>query len=115
VPALVLPADVSCAGIDGHFRIPAKIDTGASVSAIPAALISKLELVPVGSVRIRGACSERAEEYPTYYVTISINDRITAEAEVVCLPRRDCLIGRDILNQLVLHADGPAKEFEIAG
>jgi hypothetical protein len=25
-----------------------------------------------------------------------------------------CLLGRDLLNQLILHADGPAESFEIS-
>ncbi len=114
VPALVLQVRVSRVGSDGGERMPAKIDTGASISVIPESLASALKLAPGGSVRIRGASTDGARDCPTFYVTLSIEGCITVDTKVVCLPRRDCLIGRDILNQLVLHADGPAKEFEIA-
>ncbi len=113
VPALFVPVNVSCSGSDMYEAVPAKIDTGADISVIPETLRSRLKLTPEGAVRIRSAFGGEGLELPTYYVTLSIPDCITADVEVVCLPRKDCLIGRDMLNQMVMRADGPSREFEL--
>ncbi|MHC4200791.1 MAG: aspartyl protease family protein [Planctomycetota bacterium] len=115
IPVMSVPAKVSLSGSDVYETVSAKIDTGADISVIPETVRSRLKLTPEGAVRIRSVFAGEALEFPTYYVTLSIADCITADVEVLCLPREDCPIGRDILNRIIMHADGPAKEFELSG
>lgn len=114
IPALVVPVDVSCSGLDIYQRAPAKIDTGADISAIPEALKAGLKLKPEGSIKAKGAFSREAQECPTYYVTLSIPRCMKVDTQVVCLSRDGCIIGRDVLNRIVMRADGPAGVFELA-
>ncbi len=47
------------------------------------------------------------------YESVSINDWASFDVEVVSLPRDSILIGSDLLNQVVLRADGPSEVFEL--
>ncbi len=113
-PSLVLPVDVSSPRAQTVWHVAAKIDTGAEVTIIPDSVRRGLNLKARGRLRTKGPFDAGWQSRPTYNVHLSIKDCISLEIKVLSAPRRHCLIGRDLLNRLVLHADGPAGEFELS-
>jgi hypothetical protein len=86
----------------------AKIDTAADVCAVPRHFVEELRPTVFNQryVRLTG----RLE--PTYLVMIELDGHLYP-AEVLARPAPYVLIGRDILNELVLIADGPNEWFEL--
>lgn len=112
-PGLIFPIAVfPLVGKDG-ITIDAKIDTGADMSAIPERLIEILELTPSGVIYAQGAVDVEVKKLPTYYVKLSLNEEFNFELEIISTHRKNFLIGRDVLNQVILIANGPEEYFEI--
>jgi predicted aspartyl protease len=103
-------------GTDGAGSVEAHalVDTGAAISAIPEDLRARLGLPPRGLARIRGATDARSKRRLTYYVIVAIPQIGSFLLKVAALPRADVILGRDLLNQVVLHADGPKEEFDLS-
>ena len=110
-PALILDVDIIATGTDRQRRIPAKIDTGADMTAIPDSLIAELKLLEFNK-RILYAVGHPGYLCFTYLATIMVESR-SFEIEMATHNRPYVLLGRDILNQFILHADGPAEIFEL--
>jgi predicted aspartyl protease len=90
----------------------AKLDSGASMTVIPSALVDRWRLTPFSLVIVRsydGQVSGR----PTYLVDITIGKRRFAQVEVTLAPRTNVLLGRDVLNRLRVTLDGPSQITEI--
>jgi predicted aspartyl protease len=91
-----------------------KIDTGAFRTAIPESWIDKLHLIPAGEEETRGYKEEiKKQKHYTYFVNISIKNKIFEYAKVLAVKRNSPLIGRDILNQVKLILDGKNLSFEV--
>ncbi len=114
-PALNIPVAVSdlARRITREFR--AKADTGAAMSAIPRSLTDELGLHVATRVSARGPFDRQARYVEAVYLNLRLplDNAPWAIARVLVLDSPECLIGRDILNALVLHADGPSGEFSI--
>ncbi len=112
-PGLLVRVQVSRAGEQTRREMDGVIDTGAGLTVIPEDLRTELGQLPNGSIQGRGPVSREFLEYPTYYVSLHIADWDPFDLDVVALPRDNVLVGRDVLNRLVLRADGPAKVFDL--
>ncbi len=112
VPAPVLPVRVSPLESSAGSIIPGRIDTGADMTVIPDSLVRTLHLGAAGEIWVHGTYS-RWQRRPTFWVRIALTDSLSFEVKALTSPRRNCLVGLDILNQTVLHADGSAKTFEL--
>lgn len=112
-PGLIISVYISSLGTKNKKQSKAKIDTGADISAIPDELRQELRLPPRGAVWIRGTLDKEPKAFPTFFVTLSINQLFSFELQVISLPRKYSLIGRDALNQIILHANGPSEVFEL--
>lgn len=112
-PGLILPVRISVNGTRNGKQAIAKIDTGADISVIPEELRKELRLSPRGVIWARGTFDKEKKPYPTFFVTLSINDSFSFEIEVISSHREYILIGRDLLNQIVLYANGPSEFFEL--
>jgi predicted aspartyl protease len=112
-PALVLTVSVSRIGQNAAEEVPAKIDTGAGISVIPNSIRDKLGCQPMGQARVKGAFEADFHIEPTYYATLDLGEGPAFPVMVISCPREDVLIGRDILNRLILSADGPNRVFEL--
>jgi hypothetical protein len=112
-PGLLLPATVGPLERDAFSHVTMKLDTGADITAIPQDVLVALAVKPEGRILVRGPFDRDVEERPTYFVNLRITDKILHEVEVLATPKEHGLLGRDVLNQYVLHADGPRLVFEI--
>lgn len=110
-PAPVLPIVVS--GPTGRrTRLDAKIDTAADVSGLPRAVVEDLGLLPARRVR---AVTWRGEptEVRLHRGDVLLMGRRIRDAEWLPIARPYALLGRDLLNELVLLLDGPRLETEV--
>lgn len=111
-PAPFLPVRISnLADNSGPLSIPAKIDTGADVTAIPARLIESLRLVPAGEIEVEGYDSRRATLY-CYDVVLHVDQLRVVGLSVIAFTEDYVLLGRDVLNLLKILLDGPALSVE---
>jgi len=92
--------------------IPAKVDTGADVTAIPANLVSQLNLVPASEVEVEGYNGHRAT-LACYDITLRVAHLRVVGLSVITFSEDYILLGRDVLNLLRLLLDGPALSLEI--
>jgi len=87
-----------------------KVDTGADLTRVPETLTQRLTLIPSGETPIRYG-NEAVEIKRTYLAVIMING-FSLDAEVYFGGRRDyILIGRNVLNQLIMHCHGKNQLF----
>ncbi|HVX84257.1 MAG TPA: hypothetical protein VH253_05525 [Phycisphaerae bacterium] len=108
-PALILPVEVQAPRrTDVVMACRAKLDTAADLSVLPRNCIKRLKLVAFNTLRIR----QTGRQEWSYLVEIVVEGR-RYSVEAITHDRRYALIGRDILNEVKLIADGPREIFEI--
>ncbi len=112
-PGLILPAFARSLDAADIIAGEAKIDTGADLTVIPEHMRLKLKLKPCGRTFCRGAFDRQAQEVPTYFIELSLDRKNFIQLEVLSVPRKALLLGRDVLNGFVLLANGPKEFFEI--
>ena len=111
-PGLIVP--VTILDFEGRKsnNIRAEIDTGAGITSIPNSLVKSLNLKPFGSVEARGPFDDYKVLY-TYLISFKFEDGRIFDTKAIKSRREYTLIGRDIINQLKIIADGPNNYFEI--
>jgi len=112
-PGLMLPLFLRAIGSHVSEATEGKIDTGADMTVIPASLKDGLNLPEFGRRMCKGALDAHPTIVPTYYIEYSFDGSEYFELEVLSIPRRTVLLGRDLLNGLILTANGPQQYFEI--
>jgi predicted aspartyl protease len=111
-PAPVLPVRIS--GLDEHdpaAMVRMLVDTGADCTLIPVKLARSLRLPVVDKAEIQGVGS-KAQAANVHAARIRLGS-LRVLMRVVALGD-ECLIGRDILNRLVLHLDGPTHTLQVS-
>src|SRR5690242_1289950 len=100
--ALMLGCEVHFAGRpDLTVKVQAKLDTGSDMTAIPRWIVERRGIVRFGDRVVR----QTGRNELTYHLTVHLDaEAYTVEAVANSAPY--VLIGRDILNQLRLVADG---------
>lgn len=113
-PALVLTATLTgVVNARPRVRAQALIDTGADLTAVPAALRNRLHLYPFGRLQIEDVHGIKTPGY-TYRVRLTI-DRFTPQIREVVLTRHDFVIlGRDWLEAYYLLLNGPEQNFVLS-
>lgn len=90
------------------YAIEAQLDTGADRTVIPTAAANALHLPHVGS-RSAGVAGGGVIAYEIYEVAIRIDGVMDFILEVAAADEPHVLLGRDVLNALHTHLDGPGR------
>lgn len=93
-------------------RVPAKLDTGADLSAIPQAVADDLELLAVRTILVETYDGTRAS-VKTYFITLEAAQARFRYLEVILTPEEYVLLGRDVLNHFYAHLNGPDLTFDL--
>jgi predicted aspartyl protease len=93
-------------------RLPAKIDSGAAMSVLPQTAVVDLTLEPTGDILASGY-DRKVVLLPTYSVTFEVENLTFQEVEVTVSPRKDVLLGRDLLNHFILTLNGKDLTFDL--
>ena len=93
-------------------KVKGKIDTGADITVIPIKIVKDLSLVPVRIIKISGY-DGKVSLKPTYLINISIEGFKFDFIEAIATKRENILIGRNILNRLIVKLNGKQLNFEI--
>lgn len=111
-PASAFYATVS---YQGNFTtLPALIDTGADLTAIPYSVATLLQLKKFSERPLGTAMRGQGGLCPIFKATLSFLDFTFNDQPMVALDRdRYMLIGRDILNQYKATFDGPNLQFSL--
>ena len=89
------------------------VDTGADVSLIPAKYIESLGIPPDDRKFLRSQWGER-RKVDVYWLDIGIGDWRFPMTEIVADERgQEIIVGRNLLNKLILTLDGPAQLLEV--
>lgn len=110
-PAPVLPVRIS--GLDEHgpaAMLRMLVDTGADCTLIPEKIARSLRLPVVDRAEIQGVAS-KGQSANVHAARIRLG-ALRVLARVVALGD-ECLLGRDILNRVVLQYDGPAEVMHV--
>ena len=93
------------------------IDTGASGTLVKSTVFGSLGIEPYAIVRLRTASTTQPLLRGKYRVRVVLTKAIAFEIDVVEGPligqNVQCLIGRDILEQLIFIYNGPQNKFSI--
>lgn len=110
-PAPVVPIRVSVPGRpDRGVALVALVDSGADVTVIPAAVATAIGLPPTGLLRAAGVTGVVGNAI-VYAAGVEI-DGLRRAVEVIGLGE-EALLGRNLLNQVVLALDGPGLQLEV--
>lgn len=109
-PAPVLPVKIAAPGESlGETNRTALVDTGADGTFIPTSILEELELPIVHLTNVRSHLGERLHRVSVHKVDLILFDTIRLpNIEVVSDDwGSNIIIGRNVLNKLQLHLDGP--------
>ena len=95
-----------------RLTLPAKLDTGADISALPVVAAEQLQLFPIRSIPVAGYDSKPLS-VSTYAVALNIA-HARFQMEVVVITEPYVLLGRDILNYFYARLNGPDLTFDLS-
>lgn len=96
------------------FQVDAILDTGASMTCIPESAIAELgESLIYSKIMVRNLIGN-TQERQTYFLNISIANYEHKNIEVIAIPKKYALVGRDILNQHKIVLDAPKQKWSIS-
>ena len=93
--------------------LPALVDTGADATLVPAEHLRAIQAGAVYTARVR---SHWGEWHPAvvYLVDLDVRGQRLPGVEVVADEAGDrVLLGRNVLNKLILLLDGPARQTDV--
>lgn len=88
----------------------ALLDTGADITAIPQEQADLLDLYARNQLQLETIEGTTSIIY-TYAVSFTIGELIIPRLEVILTGLDLVIVGRDVLNQLYLHLNGPEQHF----
>lgn len=83
------------------------------MSVLPESTVRALRLDPMGDILCFGY-DGTATRRLTYYVALEVAESPIPMIEITAAPRKDALLGRDVLNRFVITLDGKGLSFEIS-
>lgn len=91
----------------------ALLDTGSDVTAIPASLVQRLQLIPFSRLRLEDVSGE-TRTVLTYAVHLTIGELTLPRLEVIQTGLNQAIVGRDVLNHLYVLLSGPELTFSLS-
>lgn len=91
-----------------QMRVPALIDTGADMTAIPETAVNQLRLYSVGQIEVEGIHAAVTTSN-IYTVRLSVAGHPVREMEVIQTGQPFVILGRDWLERYYLFLNGPDK------
>lgn len=92
--------------------IHALIDTGADNTIVPLTLLNALKAPYLETYRMRGITGT-AQSVDLFGVSMEIGGHLIRGVHAIGINTNEPILGRDILNRLVLILDGPNETLEI--
>jgi predicted aspartyl protease len=89
-----------------------KIDTGAAQVVIPIDVVSDLGLRRHGFWAVK-AFDGKVSRLPVYLIEVHLGEFSFANVPCVACERNTVLLGRSVLNHLVITLDGPKQELVV--
>lgn len=89
-----------------------KLDTGADVTVIPQRVVTQLRLTPKGRIWTRGYDGTYSQR-PVFYVRMQIEGFDIASVRCIATDRTNVLLGRNVLNRLLITLDGKNLLFDL--
>jgi len=89
-----------------------KIDTGADCSMVPERVAEQVGATAEGFCTVVGPLGER-QRARTCIISVSMDGVRFDDVEAVVASKEYFLVGRDVLNKLILRADGSAGVFDL--
>lgn len=118
-PAPVLPVKLSAPREPAREeRWPALVDTGADFTLVPLSWLLRVDAPEARWVYLRGLWGEQ-RQVTLYLVDLHLDIGVLAGVEVAGIEDeetpedQEIVLGRNILNQLVLLLDGPQKQTDV--
>ena len=99
---------------DAHVKLNALVDSGSDGTLIPIDLLRQVQARRTGQTRVRGFLTE-TQAVNIYWIELRIRNIILSPVYVVGVQGLDeALIGRDVLNHLIVTLHGPAQVTEVS-
>ncbi|MBU1662567.1 MAG: retroviral-like aspartic protease family protein [Chloroflexi bacterium] len=92
--------------------IPALLDTGSDVTAIPDTMVERLQLTPIGRLQLENVDAETTIVF-TYAIQLTIAEVTIPQLEVILTGFDFVVLGRDVLNRFYVLLNGPEFTLEI--
>lgn len=114
-PAMpVVEVEVKQVGQDGGERVVALVDSGADATLIPLKVLQQLKVEQTGWSNMRGV-SGISYRVPMYIAALKIGViDIFGIRAIGDRQNQDMIIGRDVLNQLIVTLNGLAQVVELS-
>ncbi len=103
----------SVMGPEQHEIVPALLDTGSDITAVPAKLADSLHLQAIGRLRLEDV-EAKTTHVLTYAVRLTAADLTISHLEVILTGLDFVVLGRDVLNDFYLLLDGPELMFDLS-
>ncbi|MCA9922425.1 MAG: hypothetical protein KC421_08635 [Anaerolineales bacterium] len=93
--------------------IKAMVDSGSDGSMMPIDALEEVGALSVGTAVMSGIWGNR-QRVNIYYLSVRIGEHMIRGVRVAGIPTgMDALVGRNLLNQIVMTLNGPANSLEI--
>ena len=93
--------------------LSALIDSGADATMLPMTVLQTVGARHVETRRMRGVTGV-AQMVDLYAVTIELGNQIVPAIWTIATLDNEVILGRDVLNQLVITLNGPAEVTEVS-
>lgn len=90
----------------------ALLDTGADSTFVPQPWLEALEAPPIDTVSVRGMFSE-PQNAVLYKIDLIVNNQRLPSVGVVGYAEEEMVLGRNVLNRLILLLNGPKQIVEL--
>jgi predicted aspartyl protease len=113
LPFPVLPVVLHVFEGQSSNELPALIDTGADATLVPFSLLRRLRAEDSHTARVRSHWGEWRVA-TIYVIDVEVAGEILPAVDVIADEQGDTiLLGRNVLNRLILLLDGPGKQTDV--